>query len=510
MTNPETEDTRKSLKDRGICVLVPTYDNAGTIVDVVRRSLEQCDDVIVVCDGCTDGSVSLLENMALPPSAHGRPDIVVLPENRGKGAALRAGFRHALARGFSYAITLDGDGQHFPEDIPLMLQANRDNPGALIVGARRGLDKADRSGASKFANSFSNFWFALQTGHRLRDTQTGYRLYPLKKLGGLSLLTSRYEAELELMVFASWRGVPLVNREVDVYYPPRDERVSHFRPALDFGRISLLNAVLCFLAVVYGYPRCILRGMATFFRSLYSLLFAVVNMMLIMTPLAHLYLAFGKVTEEKRYNLHRMLNFMAKFLLYRHGIPGAKFSEANPCGEDFSRPAVIICNHQSHLDIVPLLARTPKMVVITAGWVWKNPLYRYVIHNAEFIPATEGMAAMMPKLRSLVARGYSIAIFPEGTRSPDCRIGRFHQGAFHIAEQLGLDIVPVILYGAGKVLPKYGKAMHRWPMRIEIDRRISPEELSGMGDTTRARASAMRRYYIRRYTEMADLIEQDV
>ena len=508
--SPETADTRKSLKRRGICVIVPTYNNAGTIVDVVRRSLEQCDDVIVVCDGCTDGTVSLLEGLS-PDAVSGKgPDLVVLPKNSGKGAALRAGFRHALSRGFSYAITLDGDGQHFPEDIPLMLKANREHPGALVVGARKDLDKADRSGASKFANRFSNFWFALQTGHYLCDTQTGYRLYPLKKLGGLSLLTSRYEAELELMVFASWRGVPLVNQSVNVYYPPREERVSHFRPARDFGRISLLNAGLCFLSLVYGYPRCLLRHAAIFLRTLYSLLFAVVNMMLIMTPLSYLYLSIGKMTEKKKYNLHRMLNFMARFLLYRHRIPGVKYSESNPGGEDFKKTSVIICNHQSHLDIVAILARTPKMVVVTAGWVWKNPLYSYVIHNAEFMPATEGMEIMMPKLRSLVERGYSIAIFPEGTRSPDCRIGRFHQGAFHIAKELSLDIVPILLYGAGKVLPKYGKSMHRWPIRIEIDRRITPSELSLMGETTLAQASAMRHYYMRRYDEIADVIEQDV
>ena len=125
-----------------------------------------------------------------------------------------------------------------------MLQANIDNPGALIVGERTNLEKAERSRGSRFANRFSNFWFALQTGHRLSDTQSGYRLYPLKKLPPLGLLTSRYEAELELLVFASWAGVRLVRENVNVYYPPREERVSHFRPARDFARISLLNTIL--------------------------------------------------------------------------------------------------------------------------------------------------------------------------------------------------------------------------------------------------------------------------
>ena len=159
-----------------------------------------------------------------------KPVIIDLKVNKGKGSALKAGFRYALKAGFSYAVTLDGDGQHFPEDIPLLLKANMENPGALIVGQRKDLENAVRSRGSKFANSFSNFWFAVQTGHYLKDTQTGYRLYPLRKLRWLSLLPSRYEAELALMVVASWHGVRLVSEPVNVYYPPMDERVSHFRP----------------------------------------------------------------------------------------------------------------------------------------------------------------------------------------------------------------------------------------------------------------------------------------
>ena len=180
-------DQQQLLRDRGICVIIPTYNNAGTIADVVQRSLLQCSDVIVVCDGCTDNTLEILNGLKE------RPCIVELKKNSGKGAALKAGFRYALEKGFAYAITLDGDAQHYPEDIPVLLAANQKHPGALIVGERKGLDAADRSSGSKFANSFSNFWFALQTGRYLKDTQTGYRLYPLKKLRGLDLLTSRYD-----------------------------------------------------------------------------------------------------------------------------------------------------------------------------------------------------------------------------------------------------------------------------------------------------------------------------
>lgn len=502
-TAAELQKQRQRLKDRGICVVIPTYNNAGTIASVVQRALQQCQDVIVVCDGCTDNTLQLLHELPL------QPDIVVLDKNCGKGTALEKGFRHALKRGFAYAITLDGDGQHYPEDIPLMLEANIQHPGALIVGERKGLKNVSRSKGSSFANAFSNFWFAVQTGVRLKDTQTGYRLYPLKKLYGLSLLTSRYEAELELMVLASWHGVELVSQPVNVYYPPAGERVSHFRPGPDFTRIFILNTILCGLAVVYGYPLKLLRGLRQLCYTIYSLLMFVLFSMLMATPFMFFYLKTGKMTEKKRETLHRMLQSSARFVLRTHGIPGVKYSQTNNSGEDFSKPAVIICNHQSHLDLMPMLLQSPKLVVLTADWVWKNPFFGFLVRNAEFLPISRGMDAILPQLRDLVERGYSIAVYPEGTRSEDCSIRRFRHGAFHIAQELGLDILPLVLYGAGKALPKKGHSLRKWPMHLEIDKRISRRELCAMGQV-KEQATAMRRYYIERYARVADKMEQDV
>ena len=253
--NIELSEQQQTLRERGICVIIPTYNNGGTIADVVERSLRQCLDVFVVCDGCTDNTLDTLGCLSVDlGTSVVKPNIVNIEQNQGKGNALREGFRAALSQGFTYAITLDGDGQHYPEDIPCLLAANIKHPGALIVGERKNLEKMERSKGSKFANAFGNFWFAVQTGCPLKDTQTGYRLYPLKNLHGLSLLTSRYEAELELMVFASWHGVKLVSEPVNVFYPSKDERVSHFRPGLDFTRIFILNTILFVLAFIYGYP----------------------------------------------------------------------------------------------------------------------------------------------------------------------------------------------------------------------------------------------------------------
>lgn len=487
------------LHDRGICVVIPTYNNVGTVVSVIERTLKECDDVIVINDGSTDGTGELLHRI-------NGITIVEYPKNKGKGYALKKGFRKALELGFAYAITLDADGQHYPEDIPLFLKANMEHPRTLIIG-NRDMKGVDRSKGSNFANKFSNFWFYIQTGRRLTDTQTGYRLYPLKKFYGLSLLTSRYEAELELLVFSSWHGTDIISIPIRVYYPPREERVSHFRPKADFARISVLNTVLCFLAIVYGLPLRMGRFLMKYIRTWYALLFFVFFSLFVMTPLVWIYIKIGKMTEQKRLRLHKLILWAARFVMIKHGIPGTRFSYKVADEQVFDTPHVIICNHQSHLDLTCQLVFSPKMIFLTNDWVWNNPFYGFMIRNAEYYPVAEGIDNLMPKLRSLVARGYSIAVFPEGTRSKDCRIGRFHQGAFYIAKELGIDVLPMYLYGPGKVLPKKTYTLRKSPIYIEVDRAVTLDTLQAIGDT-KAQASYMRRHYMEKYEEIANKMER--
>ena len=487
---------QQRLNDRGICVVIPTYNNEGTITAVVQATLQECRDVIVVNDGSTDGTRDIL---------HGMEGITLVEyaENRGKGYALKCGFRRALQMGFAYAITLDGDGQHYPDDIALFLKANQQHPGALILGSRQ-MDGIERSLGSRFANEFSNFWFYVQTGRRLADTQTGYRLYPLKKLHGLDLLTSRYEAELELLVQASWHGVEIVPINIKVYYPPLAERVSHFRPIRDFARISVLNTVLCFLAVVYGLPLRLWRWLDCGVRTVYAILFTLFFSLGVFTPMVWL---FGR--RGLKLWIHRLIYRSMRFLMLRHGIPGTTFTYKISEEVDFNKPAVYICNHQSHLDLPCQLMLTPKMVILTKDWVWNNPLYGLIVREAEFYPVSTGIEQLMPKLKSLVERGYSIALYPEGTRSENCRIGRFHKGAFAIAEQLGLDVVPMFLYGPGRILPKKTYHLRRGPIYMELGRPVTRAELNKMGDL-RTQAQAMRRHYIEKYEIIANRIEQNV
>ncbi|MBP5258945.1 MAG: glycosyltransferase family 2 protein [Prevotella sp.] len=235
-----------------LCVIIPTYNNAATLQQVVMDAAEYCKDIIVVNDGSTDDTKAVLER--LPNTV----TIVSYNKNKGKGHALVAGFRKAKELAFTHAITMDADGQHFASDIPTLIKASESNPEGIIVGSRN-LTEDNMPRQNTFANKFSNFWFRLQTLVNLPDTQSGFRLYCLSALRGLSFITSRYEAELELLVFAAWAGTDVTSVPIRVYYPPEGERVSHFRPIYDFTRISILNTILCILAIIYGYPRMALR-----------------------------------------------------------------------------------------------------------------------------------------------------------------------------------------------------------------------------------------------------------
>ena len=226
-------------------VIIPTYNNAGTLQDVLERTLAQGLPVALVDDGCTDNTREILA---------GFKDVTVIahPKNLGKGAALKTAFRWALEKGYTYAVTIDSDGQHYPEDIPLLIKEKGEN--TLVVGSRT--TRGANAGGS-FANRFSNFWFTAYTGIRLTDTQTGFRLYPLRYLPSLKVVGSRYEAELSLLLFSAWKGLRLVPVQVRVNYP-RD-RVTHFRPFQDFMRITLVNIIGLPLALLYGWPRILLH-----------------------------------------------------------------------------------------------------------------------------------------------------------------------------------------------------------------------------------------------------------
>lgn len=230
------------------CVLIPTYNNAKTVEKVVKTALQHTPDVIVVNDGSTDGTHVILE--AIPGI-----ELIQYPKNKGKGHALKLGFQKALSMGFYYAITIDSDGQHNPDELPLFLDKLEAQPGCLIMGSRHFKQIEHLPAKNSFANNFSNFWFRLQTGIDLADTQSGYRLYPLSLFENKRYYSRKFEFELEVLVRAAWQEVPVETVPINAHYPPNEERVTHFRPLRDFTRISILHTILTTLAIVYFIPR---------------------------------------------------------------------------------------------------------------------------------------------------------------------------------------------------------------------------------------------------------------
>lgn len=250
----ERVECRQRMRDLECVVILPTYNNARTLPKVIADVKEYCDDIMVVNDGSTDDTHDILVDT---------PDIILLEypdaKNRGKGHALKTALRKATEMGYRYAITLDSDGQHYADDIPLFVEAISEKPDSLIIGARN-LQADGMPGKNTFANRFSNFWYKVETMQTLADTQSGYRLYPLRRLAGMRFFTPRYEFEVEVIVRAAWRGVNVFNVPIKVLYP--EDRVSHFRPLQDFTRISILNTVLVIVALLYYYPKRFLQWLS--------------------------------------------------------------------------------------------------------------------------------------------------------------------------------------------------------------------------------------------------------
>jgi glycosyltransferase involved in cell wall biosynthesis len=241
------------FKELGACVLIPTYNNSASLPSVINDVLQYTDQIIVVNDGSTDNTAALLQNFPCL-------QIITQPVNKGKGFALRTGFDYAYKRGYQYAISIDSDGQHFAKDLYKFLDKLEEASNAIIIGARN-MDQGTVPGKSSFGNRFSNFWFKIETGMVMPDTQSGYRLYPLKPLQKIHFFTRRFEFEIEVLVRAAWKGIGIVSVPVTVYYAPKETRVSHFRPVRDFTRISILNTFLVLVTLLYIIPRNFLLGL---------------------------------------------------------------------------------------------------------------------------------------------------------------------------------------------------------------------------------------------------------
>jgi len=215
--------------------IIPVYNEAATIRDVVLQTLQQVDAVIVVDDGSQDDSLERLQGL----------DIHLLRQtsNQGKAAALQLGFSHALSLNASHIITLDGDAQHNPAEIGKLLHAAKERPHAVIIAARL----KQRQNAPKlrlFANKFADFWVSWAAGYPVVDSQSGFRLYPADLLSRVKLETPREKSfvfESEILIEAANHKFYSVSIPVESIY--RNEgRESHYRPWTDTSRIVRMIA----------------------------------------------------------------------------------------------------------------------------------------------------------------------------------------------------------------------------------------------------------------------------
>jgi glycosyltransferase involved in cell wall biosynthesis len=249
MNNLET--IRAKFDELSACVVIPTYNNAATLAQVITDVAQYTSNIIAVNDGSTDNSEAIARSFP-------QVQLISYTNNVGKGWALRKAFAYAIQHQYKFAITIDSDGQHFAKDLPAFINKLEEVKDAIIIGSRN-MDQATVPGKSSFGNKFSNFWFKVETGITAPDTQSGFRAYPLELLKDIHFFTKKYEFEIEVLVRAVWKGAKIESIPVTVYYAPKEVRISHFRPFKDFTRISILNTVLVFSTFLYIKPRNFLR-----------------------------------------------------------------------------------------------------------------------------------------------------------------------------------------------------------------------------------------------------------
>lgn len=228
-------------------IVIPVYNHEQWIAKVISQALELGLPVIVVDDGSTDTTPDILKRI---------PGITVIrhPENQGKGATLLTGFAAAMEQGCGRAITIDGDGQHRPEDARSLLQAAAEKRRIIVVGRREGMAGKNVPWSSRLGRIFSNFWVWAAGGPLIKDSQSGFRLYPLPETLQLNVRARRYQFEVEVLVRAKQQGITTVEAPVRVVYQARGERVSHFRPWRDFFRNSTTFTRLIWERI-WGAPR---------------------------------------------------------------------------------------------------------------------------------------------------------------------------------------------------------------------------------------------------------------
>ena len=216
-------------------VVIPAFNEAATIRELAEAALKILPDVVVVDDGSTDNTLERLEGLPVSVLRNER--------NCGKAASLWKGFEHALANGAQMVVTLDGDGQHRPEDMPRLLNVAARSPHSIVIGARLH-DKKNFPARRYYANQFARFWISWAAGYPIADTQSGFRVYPASlftKFTRRDVAWNGFVFESEVLIAAGAAGVRSIAVAIPGIYP-KQARPSHFRPVIDIARIVVMVA----------------------------------------------------------------------------------------------------------------------------------------------------------------------------------------------------------------------------------------------------------------------------
>jgi len=238
-------------------VIIPVYNHEQRVADVIRGALKLGFPVIAVDDGSTDATTERIQGMA-------GVSVIRHETNRGKGAALKSGFAAAAAVA-DWAITIDADGQHDPDNARTLIAAIPEGALAaerrpIIIGRRENMAGEDVPWTSRFGRKFSNFWVRASGGPAVTDSQSGFRIYPLPQSGNMRVRANRFQFEVEILARAGWMGYPIIEAPISVSYTPGTPRISHFRPIVDFWRNSGTFMRLIFQRLLV--PRFIRRRMS--------------------------------------------------------------------------------------------------------------------------------------------------------------------------------------------------------------------------------------------------------
>ena len=232
---PVSEQGTAKTGTDDVVALIPAYNEAATIRDLVERTLKIVPNVVVVDDGSIDATAAQLKDLPVTLLRNQR--------NLGKAASLWKGFDYALGRGARYVVTLDGDGQHRPEDIRRLIATADRFPGCIVIGARLH-DRKNFPVTRYYANQFARFWISWAAGYPIADTQSGFRVYPaalLARLGRCEVSRKRFVLESDILIAAGRRGVRSVAVRIPGIYPAH-ARPSHFRPVRDIAAIVVMVA----------------------------------------------------------------------------------------------------------------------------------------------------------------------------------------------------------------------------------------------------------------------------